>query len=148
MSDIIYTNLAEHFNTVTYLVEAPEYSAIEPEEYSTGVLLRLYDRDPNSMLKTRATIARMIEMVDTVVQFKILKSIDIIEIFHYLNVYMAELEEYLDSNALAAKYHPKCAAFKTLLAKSMQILANRGVHKAIELTDQYGVADLLNLTGE
>lgn len=148
MSHVIYVKLTDHVNKVTYEIEAPTYANFDHPAFESGELSRFYTKDVNHLVKTRASIADMVDMVDKVIQFKILRSNDIIEIYMYLNQYMLELERYVKTNKQAGKYYPKCTEFKRMLDTSIRILANQGIRKAVDMRTKYEFINLLNLTGE
>ncbi len=145
MNAIIYTKLTDHINISTYQVEAPAYANFEASEFTDGILDRFYSTDKNHMVLTRATIADMVDMVDKVIPFKILKSDDVIEVFSFLSRYMIELQQYVEFNEEAKIYYPRCEELKRWVERSINILANQGIRKAIEIRRQYGVESYFKL---
>ena len=136
-SAIVYNKLTDHINKANYRLEAPAYITKEHQAFTDSTLDRFYVPDKNHIVLTRLTIADMVDMVDKRIQFKILASEDIIEIYEFLSRYMLELSRYEKHNQKAADYMHLCRNFKNKLVHSINILANRGMVNAVRVRKEY-----------
>jgi len=120
----VHTNLSSFLNNVQYPCEVPLYYLDKPDAIEDGDIKPFFPQDANDKVMSRITIAGMVDMVDKVVPFRILRDDDIITIYTYLDEYIWQTREY-DSNAEVAEYAKKAKALREQLRRSIMILAKR-----------------------
>lgn len=118
----VYLDAAGPINNITFPIEAPPYSLTRSASMVDGDLEPLFRSDRNATVLTRATIADMISMNDSVIPFKILGKEDIVTVYKYLDAYLNDMVPYLDHPEVS-QYITKANYFKNKLMKSMHILA-------------------------
>lgn len=121
---LVPVGVDDYLNTVNYPVEVPEYSVIKPIAYETGELEQLVIPEKNAIVRSVATIAKMIDMHEKVIPFKILLAKDIVEIYQYLSAYIIQLNQFKDIPE-ATEYVVKANRFKDVLERSINIIAKR-----------------------
>lgn len=136
----IPVEIDDFVNTMTYPIEAPEYAMPKSNIFELGELDQLFIPDKHSMVSTRATIAKMIDMCDKSIKFRILYSDDIIEIYRYVNEYIRQLSVFHEVEE-AAKYLVKANHFVELLQRSVNILAKTHP-KAKMYSDAYNLTNI------
>ena len=83
----VYLNEADHINKYTYKVRVPAYVLRQPEAYLEGEIapIRAPMRADSEQI-TRIPIDRMVKLFKSGVPFNVLRHIDIVEIFHHLDL--------------------------------------------------------------
>lgn len=136
----IPARLDEYMNTTMYPIEVPGYALNKHPSLENGDLHPMFTFDKNTLVRSRATVAMMIDFANRVIPFKILYTDDILEIDQYLLIYIRELNKF-DQVPEAVTYVTKARHFSKNLQRSITIISKTNPN-AIQIAKRKAVMNI------
>ena len=121
---VAYGNIDDHINNVQYPVEVQAHAVAQSVAHEQGELEPFFVPRSDELVRTRMTIADMVDMCHKQVMFVIAKDHDTLEIYTYLQMYTRELSNYSNIPEVA-KYIPKAEHALQLLRRPLMLAASK-----------------------